>query len=159
MKQRELSLLLKAAIVVTALVTLLLLSLFAVSMANDMRRSAPEFAQLYWPCLIFLWASSLPFWAALVLGWRISDDMGRNNSFCQANARRLKWVCWLALVEAAIYLGAFVALLVTAIGSPGIMFLLLFTILAGLVVAVIAAILSHLVDKAVALQQESDLTV
>ncbi len=159
MKQRELSLLLKAAIVVTVLGTLLLLSFFAYSMGDEMRMENPEVAYLFWPCLIFLWASSLPFFAALLLGWRIATDMGRNRSFCHENAQRLKWVCWLALLEAAVYIGAVVTLGVLHLASPGIALLLLFTVAAGLVVAVIAAVLSHLVDKAVALQQENDLTV
>ena len=159
MKQRELSLLLKAAIVITALVTLFLLQVFAPLVGDDYRRSAPEMAHLYWPLLLFLWGSSLPFFTALALGWCIASDMGRDRSFCRENALRLKWVCRLALLESGIYCAALVIAVFLNIGSPGTSFLLIFTILAGLVVAVIAAILSHLVDKAVALQQENDLTV
>ena len=42
---------------------------------------------------------------------------------------------------------------------PGILFIALFAIFAGIVIAVATAALSHLVYKAAALQDQSDLTI
>ena len=86
-------------------------------------------------------------------------EIGRDNSFCHENARRLSICGNLALADTVLYLAAGCVL--------GFMHLLHITLLIagivicsiGVAVAVCCAALSHLTRKAADMQSENDLTV
>lgn len=119
----------------------------------------PEFSNRYWPWLIFLWATAVPCYSALALGWKIASDIGADHSFTKKNASRLKWVSWLAAFDAAFFFIGNIVLLFANMSHPGIVLLSLLIVFAGVSIAVAAAVLSHLVNKAAMLQEESDLTI
>ena len=54
------------------------------------------FAPFYWPWLIFLWATGVPCFAALVLAWKIAGNIGADRPFSLANAGLLKGIARLA---------------------------------------------------------------
>ncbi|MBR6380759.1 MAG: DUF2975 domain-containing protein [Lachnospiraceae bacterium] len=119
----------------------------------------PEFAYCYWPWLIFIWISGIPCFGVLVFGWRIAGNIGRDRSFCSENAAALKWVSWLAAGDAGYFFLGNVILLLLSMSHPGIALYSLFVVFAGVAVAVAAGVLSHLVQKAAELQEQSDLTI
>ena len=55
------------------------------------------------PWLITIWVSAIPCYIVLLLGWLISSNIGRDNSFSIANARHLKWVSYLAVIDVVYY--------------------------------------------------------
>ena len=95
----------------------------------------------------------------LALIWKIAVEIGRDNSFCYDNAKRLRMCSNLALADVILYLIAGCVL--------GAMNMLHFAlIVAGVVIcsigaaiAVCCAALSHLTRKAADMQAENDLTV
>lgn len=119
----------------------------------------PEFSNRFWPWLGFLWACAVPCYAALVFGWKIATNIGRDRSFSDANAKYLKWISWLAAGDGVFFFTGNVVLLFANMSHPGVALMSLMIVFAAVAAAVAAAALSHLVKKAAALQEQSDLTI
>ena len=117
------------------------------------------FDHLYWPWLVFIWVTALPVCAALAFGWIIAVNIGKDRSFCVENARLLKWISGLAAGDAAFFFLGNVIYLLLGWSHPGVTLLCLVVVFVGVAISVAAAALSHLVMKAVLLQEQSDLTV
>ena len=119
----------------------------------------PEFSNRFWPWLIFLWTSGIPCYAVLGFGWKIAENIGRDQSFSNANAKYLKWIAWLAAGDGIFFFIGNIVLLFTNMSHPGIALFSLLIVFAGVAVAVASAVLSHLVQKAAVLQEQSDFTI
>lgn len=159
MNQKELSRWLRVVVVI-GWVACALLSLAVVpKLAMDAAMDYPEFSYLAWPCLALFWIGMVPVILALWHGWRIFGEIGRDNSFCLENARRLRAISHLALADTVLCVVAIFALLVLGALHPGILLLFLLIAVVGAGLTVAAAALSHLTMKAAALQEESDLTI
>ena len=128
---------------------------YGASLANQY----PEFSGRFWPWLIFLWLTAVPCYTALVLGWRVAGNIGRDRSFSLENAKLLALISRLAAGDAVFFFVGNVALLLLNMSHPGVFLLSLLVVFAGVAVAVAAACLSHLVRKAADLQEQSDLTI
>ncbi len=126
---------------------------------TDLVSQYPEFSGWYWPWQSFLWLTAVPCYAALVFGWLIAVNIGRDNSFSLSNAKYLKWISWLAAGDAVFFFIGNVALLLLNMNHPGVLFASLLVIFVGIAVSVAAAALSHLVRKAAAMREENDLTI
>ena len=95
---------------------------------------APEFAYAYWPCLIWAWCFAAPIFAALIPAWRIFSSISApEGAFTHANAKCFRWISYLAFADAVIF--------------------------SCVAVGLAALVLSHLVDDAAGLKEESDLTI
>ena len=159
MKQKTLALWLKIAIVALALIGLAVYAWIIPDMGLTMREAYPEFANRFYPWLIFLTATAIPCYAILVLGWLIARNIGLDRSFSLANARHLRSV---AIASGVVSLYFFIGnnvLLFLDMSHPGIVLGSLLFVLAGFALTVASAALSHMVTKAAALQEENDLTV
>ena len=119
----------------------------------------PEFSGWFFPWLIFLWLSGLPCFAVLGLGWKIASNIGRDRSFTNQNARLLQWISALAAGDAVFFFAGNALLFLLGMSHPGVALAALAVVFVGVAVAVGAAALSHLVKKAAALQEQSDLTI
>ena len=159
MKQKSLSKWLKIIMIGLAVCGLVVYGIVLPSYGASLKAQYPEFSNRFWPWLIFLWMTGIPCYAVLVLGWRIADRVGRDRSFTEENARSLKWVAWLAAGDAAFVFAGNLLLLLLNMSHPGVLLLSLLVVFLGVAVAVAAAVLSHLVRKAAALQEQSDLTI
>lgn len=118
-----------------------------------------EFDYAFWPCLIFLWITALPCFAALVLGWKIADNIGRDRSFSEENAKLISIIAVLAAADSAFFFVGNIVLLVWNMNHPGFVLASWIVVFLGIAVSIGLACLSHLVRKAAALQDESDLTI
>lgn len=159
MEQKSLSKWLKLILLGMGICGLAVYFLIVPSFGDSLRSQYPEFADRYWPWLIFIWVSGVPCYAVLALGWRIAVNIGRDASFSLANARCLGSIARLAAGDAAFVFLGNVALLFLNMSHPGVVLLSLLVVFAGAAVAVAAAALSHLVRKAALLQEENDLTI
>ena len=159
MEQKSLSKWLKLILLGMGICGLAVYFLIVPSFVDSLRSQYPEFADRYWPWLIFIWVSGVPCYAVLALGWRIAVNIGRDASFSLANARCLGSIARLAAGDAAFVFLGNVALLFLDMSHPGVVLLSLLVVFAGAAVAVAAAALSHLVRKAALLQEENDLTI
>ncbi len=159
MEQKTLSRWLKAVLIGVGLCGLIVYAAVLPIYAQSILDDYPEMANRYWSWLIFLWATGVPCFAALVFGWRIAANIGRDRSFCEENARYLKRISQLAAGDTGFFFLGNVVLLLLNMSHPGVVLAALLIVLVGVAVTVAAAALSHLVLKAALLQEQSDLTI
>ncbi len=126
---------------------------------REMGRMEPKFEWLVTPCIIAVSLSAVPVAVALMLFWRICTEIGRDNSFSHENARHLTGIGICAMVDTG-YCAVGTATVFAITGAqPGVMLLSMAAILVGLMIAMAAFLLSHLVLKAADLKAENDLTI
>ena len=159
MKQKTLALWLKLILIGVALCGAVICALILPGLGTSLVESAPEFGHCYWPWLIFLWICALPCFAALVVGWRIADNIGKDRSFTNENAKLLSVIAILAGAAAALLFTGNIVFMFLNMNHPGIMLASLLVVFVVACFSVGMAALSHLVRKAAALQEESDLTI
>lgn len=159
MEQKGLATWLKIILVGVGICGLVVYFVVFPSYGESLVSDYPEFSNRFWPWLIFLWISGIPCYAVLVFGWKIAANIGRNQSFSNANAKYLKWIAWLAAGDGVFFFVGNMVLLFTNMSHPGIALFSLLVVFAGVAVAVASAVLSHLVQKAAVLQEQSDLTI
>ena len=160
MKQSTLSKWLKAVILGVGICGLIVYFLVVPMMGKQIIAiEKSEFAHCYRPWLFFIWATGIPCFAALVFAWKIARNIGADRSFSMENAKYLQGIAMLAAADAAFFFAGNVVLLLLNMNHPGIVLFSLLIVFAGVAVSVASAALSHLVEKAVDLQVESDLTI
>lgn len=159
MKKFELTKWLKYIIIITSFIGFFFIFLIAPWIGKDFTTFEPSLAYLFWPCLIFIWVTAIPFYIALGISWFICNDVLRDSSFSKQNAKRLKVISKLALLESILYVVASIALFVFNLLHPSILLIILFIIFIGIAIAVVTAVLSHLVEKASDIKDENDLTI
>ena len=117
------------------------------------------------PPIVFMAAAGVPYLLALGCYFRVCGNISRDRSFCMQNVQLMNRIARLLFVEALLWLLALAALLV--FGVPGAVLLspatccilaVLF-VLANAAVALVARMMALLVNRAVALQEDSDLTI
>ena len=159
MKQKELSRWLRAIVVCGWIGCALLAYPIAPKLARDAAADIPELAWLAGPCLALFWLGLAIVAAALWFAWRIFAEIGRDNSFCGENARRLRIISGLALADTLLCVAGIVGLFLLRALHPGVFLLMLLIAAVGAGLSVAAAALSHLTLKAAALKAENDLTI
>lgn len=159
MEQKGLATWLKIILVGVGICGLVIYFVVFPSYGESLVYDYPEFSNRFWAWLIFLWISGIPCYAVLVFGWKIAANIGRDQSFSNANAKYLKWIAWLAAGDGIFFFVGNIVLLLTNMSHPGIALFSLLVVFAGVAVAVASAVLSHLVQKAAVLQEQSDLTI
>ena len=159
MNQQKLSSWLKAIIIIIGLCGLIVYFGILPDCGSWMQDSYPEFASWHWPWMIFLWITSIPCYAILVLAWKIAVNIGANRSFSSENAGLLQGIAWLVAGDILFFFLGNVVFFFMNMNHPGIFLISLLICFVGFSVTVAAACLSHLVRKAADLQEQSDLTV
>lgn len=104
MEQKGLAIWLKIILVGVGICGLVVYFVVFPSYGESLVNDYPEFANRFWPWLIFLWISGIPCYAVLLFGWKIATNIGRDQSFSNANAKYLKWIAWLAAGDGIFFL-------------------------------------------------------
>lgn len=159
MEQKALSSWLKGAIVCLAILGLFIFGFVIPAYGLSLTSAYPEFAHCFWPWMILILLVAIPCYAALVIGWKIAAEIGRDRSFSADNARRMRTISNLAFGDVMLFFCGNVLLLVFNMSHPGVFLLSLLPDLFGVAIAVCAAALSHLIYKSAALQEDADLTI
>ena len=131
------------------------LPMYGTSLVQDY----PEFAGKYWPWMLFLWSTAIPVAAILIFGWEIAGNIGLDRSFSMENAKLLRRIAFLAVLDGLYFFVGNLILLFTDNSHPGIVLFSLLVVFACIAIGVAAAVVSHLVKKAADLQEQSDLTI
>lgn len=159
MKQTSLAVWLKFIIIGTGICGIAVYFLILPSLGQSIVGQNPEFIHCYYPWLIFLWITGIPCYAALFLSWKIASNIGADRSFSHENASLLKWIAFLAAGDSLFFFIVNIVYLFLDMNHPGILLSCLIVVFAGTAVSAASAALSHLVKKATALQEQSDLTI
>ena len=159
MEQQKLSNLLKFIVIGVGICSLIVYGFLIPSFASSMKSYYPDLSHYYYPWLIFVWSTAIPFYIILVCLWKIALHMEHNHSFSKENSKLLAWISNLSLGDALFFFIGNVVFLFFNMNHPGIVIVSFFIMFIGIAISVASAILSHLVRKAATLQEENDLTI
>ena len=159
MSQKSLSKWLKAIIGGMAICGALIYLYIIPILGRDLVDARPEYTSWYFPWLAVVLVSAIPCYWGLYFGWKISTEIGKDNSFSMENAEYLKNISILAALDSLYLFVANVVFMVIDMNHPGVFLISLIVVFIGVAVTVAAAALSHLVRKAAEIQQENELTI
>lgn len=115
----------------------------------------------YGPILIGLYVPAVPFFFALYQSLRLLRYIDKNDAFTPASVRAFKYIKLCALLISGIFIAGSPYLLKVADAddAPGVLGIGLIIAFASFVIATFAAVLQKLVQNAVDIKSENDLTV
>lgn len=159
MKQSMLALCLKICTVVIAVIVAVVLYHILPAGVDICLEELPVYLWLSLPSKLIIYLSSIPCIIALIAFFLICIEIGRDNSFCRENVKRLILIAACAICGVLFCVAEFLLLFCAGALHPSIALMCIVISLFGITVAAAAAVLSHLVEKACILREEHDLTV
>ncbi|MFC7371054.1 DUF2975 domain-containing protein [Fictibacillus iocasae] len=121
----------------------------------------PKFAPLLYPIVIGLYVSSIPFYAALFQACKLLGHIDKNQAFSALSVRALTVIKRCAILISLIFviLEPFVFQLAELDDAPGLVIMGMVPVFASMVIAVFAAVLQRLLQQAIDIKSENDLTI
>lgn len=159
MKQATLAKWLKLIIIGVGICGLIVFAVVVPMLAKTMIDSYPEFSNYRWPWMILIWIMAVPCYMVLILAWKIVTNIGLDRSFSVENAKLFKWIAVLAIIDSVILFVGNLIFLFLNMTQPSIVLISFIVEFFGIAISVVAAALSHLVNKAADLQDQSNLTI
>ena len=159
MNHKKASLQLKVIIIAMAIFGLMVYSWIVPTLGQNFANMFPECAYAYWPWLIFIWATGIPCYGALIFAWNIAGRIGQDNSFSVENGISMKRIAKLASADGIFFFLGNIVLLFAGINHPGIVIVSLLVMCIAMGISVAASALSHLIMEAAELQEQNDLTI
>ena len=120
-----------------------------------------NWAFLQYLVYIGLYASAAAFFTALYQAWKLLRFIDQGVAFSERSVKALKNIKICAITISLLYLAGMplIYLIAEADESPGLLLLGLVIMFASIVIAVFAAVLQKLLQEAIAIKSENDLTV
>lgn len=159
MTQLQLSKWLKIIVVGMAFCGVLLYGFVVPEIGREIVKVNPDHAHWYVPWLVIVSLTGVPCYVVLGYAWRIAADIGSDQSFTPINARRLKHIAHWALADVSFFLVANAVMLLLNMNHFGVLLMSGFIFCVGVAFSVVAAGLSHLVEKASAIREENEGTI
>ena len=159
MRQKEVAKWLKGITIAVGFMGLVFFCLILPVLAGEMRDTYPEVGFLYWPGMIYGWVIGIGCYSVLFLFWRVCNEIRKDNSFSKENADAFVQISRIALALAIIWFVGFTLLAIKQWLGVAITILMIFAVLISIIVAILAAALSHLILKAYEMKQENELTI
>ena len=159
MEQKTIAMILKIYSLGVAGIGALFFLWYLPGLIQEMAVMEPEAAWLRWPGTVGVWAIGLLCYFALWEFWRICTQIGRDNSFCKANARSMKRIGILAFLCGALILGGFLFLLGIHYLSGPLVLATFFGLCVAGGIGVLCLALSGLIRNAAKLKEENELTI
>lgn len=154
---------LKAVLIVFAPAALALCIFAVPAIAGFAAELYPDHSYIQVLVMIDLYGAALPFFIALSQAYRLLGFIDRNEAFAEGSVRvlKLKHIKHAAVSISGMFtLGLpLFYLLAERDDAPGIIVIGLILIFASMVIAVFAAVLQKLLNEAIELKSENDLTV
>lgn len=115
----------------------------------------------YRPIIIGLYVPAVPFFVALYEAWQLLDNIDRKQAFSLLSVRALRYIKFAALSISALFaLGMpYIFYAADRDDAPGVLLIALIIAFASFVIATAAAVFQSLVQTAVDIKTENDLTV
>ncbi len=154
------TLFLKAAIVFIGAAVLVLCFFLFPSLWQELQQ-LPEYKYVIYLALAGFYATPVPFFIALYQGFVLLQHIDKNNAFSNASVQALKSIKYCAIAIGILYAAGMplVYVLAELDDAPGAILMGLAIIMIPFIVATFAAVLQKLVQSAVAMKSEHDLTV
>lgn len=159
MKQHEIANWLKGISIGVAVMGVIFFGMIIPELAVQCRVQNPEVGFLFWPGLIYVWIIGILCYGILYRFWKVSVQIGRDNSFSRENSKSFVAISRMAVAISLICFCGMVFLGINKWLNPGVLFLMIGVIFIGITITVLAAALSHLILKAYELKKENELTI
>lgn len=137
------------------------LCIFGLPVLAEFAEWIPELAYLQYPFLIGMYASAIAFFFALYQTLKLLNYIDKNKAFSESSVKALKNIKYCAITISILYAAEMPVLFLMADGddAPGLVALGLVITFASIVIAVFAAVLQKLLQNAIDIKSENDLTV
>ncbi|REB05541.1 DUF2975 domain-containing protein [Sporosarcina sp. BI001-red] len=152
---------LKITLVIMAIPILALCIFIGPRIAEFFVELVPEWSFLHYPFLIGLYATALIYFMALYQTMKLLTYIDNNTAFSEASVTVLKWIKRCAILIGLFYVVSMPLLIrmAQADDAPGIIVIDLGIIFGCVVIAVFAAVLQKLLQNAIEIKSENELTV
>ena len=158
MSQKQVAGWLKGITLSIAGMGLLFFGLVVPYLAWDMAVTYPDYAALRIPGILYGWGIAVFCYAILYQFWKVCVQIGRDNSFSGENARFVV-ISRLAFVLAVVWFAGILFLAAKRALGPAFLIFMILLIFINVVIAVLAAALSHLIYKSYEMKQDAELTI
>lgn len=115
------------------------------------------------PFLVYIYFGSIPFFVALYQAVKVLGFVGKNKTFSQATVKAMRTIKYCALVTAGVIVAADAFLMIAARSNnedaAGAVMLGIIATFASIVIATAAAVFERVLQSAVDIKSENDLTV
>ena len=124
-------------------------------------RDVPEFTHVYYPAMIGVFLTTIPFFFGLYQAFILLHYIDTNEAFSELSVKALMLIKYCAVAMSVLYAVAmpFVYVFAELDDAPGAILMGVAIVVAPLIVAVFAAVLQKLVQSAIDMKLENDLTV
>ncbi|TYS67790.1 DUF2975 domain-containing protein [Sutcliffiella horikoshii] len=121
----------------------------------------PEYAYILYPIVTGMFLTTIPFYFALYQALKLLGYIDKNEAFSQFSVEALKKIKFCAITISGVYvvIMPFIFLLADKDDAPGAIIMGAVPIFASIVIAVFAAVLQRLLQVAIDIKLENDLTV
>lgn len=121
----------------------------------------PDYAHILYPIVVIVYLSVIPFFIALFQSFKLLGYIDRNQAFSMLSVNALKNIKICALIITGLYVVIlpFVYFVAELDDAPGLIIIGMVPAFASLVIAVFAAVLQRLLQEAITIKSENDLTV
>jgi len=160
MKQGS-TLFLKLAVILIGIPILALCIFVVPAVGNFMAELYPDHTYLKYLVFLILYAAAIPFYFALYQAFRLLQYIDQNHAFSQISVEALKKIKKCAITISSLFVVGMPLfyLLAEADDAPGVILIGMVIIFASMVIAVFAAVLQRLLQEAIDIKSENDLTV
>ncbi|MFT8319891.1 MAG: DUF2975 domain-containing protein [Bacillus sp. (in: firmicutes)] len=143
-------------------IPILALCIFLVPELGDLaEKLLPEFASIKYLVAIIFYASAIVFYFALYQAIKMLSYIDKNKAFSELSVIALKKIKYCAIIISSLHVLVLPLFYLFADkdDAPGVIFIGLIVPFASIVIAVFAAVLQRLLQEAIDIKSENDLTV
>ena len=134
MSQKSLSRWLKGIIAGMAICGAIIYLYFIPVWGKEFTEINAEYMSWYLPWLIVLLISAIPCYWVLYFGWKISTEIGKDNSFSIENALYLKNIAILAALDSVYFFVVNLVFMIIGINHPGMFLISLIAVFVGIAI-------------------------
>lgn len=159
--KRGTTLFLKAAVILIGIPVLALCIFLVPALGNIGAKLFPELAYIQYLVFIAFYGSAIPFYFALYQAMKLLRYIGANKAFSDLSVIALKNIKYCAITISGLHVLVlpFFYFFAEKDDAPGVIFIGLVVPFASMVIATFAAVLQRLLQEAIDIKSENDLTV
>lgn len=159
--KRGSTLFLKIAVILIGIPVLALYIFLVPEIASFAAELYPDFAYMKHLVFVDFYATAIPFYFALYQAFKLLSYIDKNKAFSELSVKALKNIKYCAITISSLFvLGMPLFYIMAEIDdAPGIILIGMVMIFASMVIAVFAAVLQRLLQEAIHIKSENDLTV
>ncbi|MBM7692220.1 hypothetical protein JOC77_001647 [Peribacillus deserti] len=128
---------------------------------KDAGESNSEFAYVLYGIVIVMYVAAIPFFVALYQAFKLLSYIDKNKAFSEISVIALKNIKYCAITISGLFVVGmpFFYIFAELDDAPGVILIGMLFIFASMVIAVFAAVLQKLLQEAINIKSENDLTV